>query len=257
MSEPNFVDSVREYVATRRTRLAELAAEATALQQESETLAAAPLSIDDVKQVVCDYIDRRGAMWPQMGGWGEAFERLLYPNPYSPGNNPPLSLRNVDAMDANPFNLAPVHFAATASESGQKLDSMLMFFCGDAIKARVLEYIDQAGLAYQHEDEARIGPPIVERRERLAEIASRAGEIAEEEATIKAELNEIYTAGPQTGTAHGMTPAQRLAEEQARHRDYDIYANFNGRNEAERAERYGVSAAHVRAVAARTSAPPL
>ena len=268
MNPQKLAADARGYVDSLRLRFDTLEAERVALASEGEALLSAPLAIEDVKQFVCDYIDRRAQQFPKDSGWPAKFERLLYPFRYEDHTTQgaradralrkPLCLRDMDAALADPgtaFDGHPLNFYGAAENATAYSDAAAYFFFGDIIKARVLEQFDTLGVAYLAADAKHIGPHIPERRARLAVIEKRTLQITDEQAEIRAELDDITaSAQVQVSQAHDKSTKPQ-GNTRPSVSDREIYSRYDGKNADELAREFEIPIARVHAVAAGSTAP--
>lgn len=186
---------------------APLTGERNALAGEKEALLSAPLARDDLKQFVGDFIDTRASDYTARADWMGLMKGFIYPKRAGSTlhSNIPLSLRDVDEVMKAGGSRATAVFGdmevprIVQDKNGifRNTDDGFYFFFGDLIKSKVAEYLDANFPQYTRDDEKRVGPPLPQRRERLAEIAVRVSDIDAQIADIDAELRSLRAA---TGT---------------------------------------------------------
>lgn len=196
---------VKNALAELRTNHQANTDEQSALSARKAALKAQPVPMEDVKQVVCDYIDARAQLFLLDGNWGSNLRQFIYPerNMYtaSPGStgfkeksaitfDEAEKLRNCDPnrevfLHNHPKLVIPNIGLFTAT------DAPLLYFFGDVIKAKVIAYFDAQKLGHDNADSLRIGTPIAERRTEIRNIDTRLAELVTERSAINAKISAL------------------------------------------------------------------
>lgn len=198
---------VKNTLAELRTNRKTNTDEQSALSTKKTALKAQPVPMEDIKQVVCDYIDARAQLFLQDGQWGSNLRQFIYPerNQYSesPGTknykeksaltfDEAEKLRNCDPnsevfLHGHPKLVIPNIGLFTAT------DAPLLYFFGDVIKAKVIAYFDAQNLGHDNGDSLSIGTPIAERKTEIRNIDTRLAELVTERSAIDAKISALIS----------------------------------------------------------------
>jgi hypothetical protein len=206
-TEPNTASlaaQIQALVARLRDQRAVLTNERSTLDAERAELLAAPLSRDDSKALMVEYIDRQAATWNDTARWRDVFRELTYPNRYplrsahvrpGVGEVEPIGLADYDQI-ASGDSRSVLGFDGLRLISGffdglRLTDGALFALLGDQLKPKLCELFDRFYPEPLAIDAKRIGPPVAERRVRLEAIDERLGEIAAAVALIDQEASEV------------------------------------------------------------------
>lgn len=251
----NLQQQLREFIASKTEEARDLKARLIQIDTEVSALELAPLNRADTLAFALDYIDRLAA--DHMRGpanWPGQFQRLANPRRYSDPpteKSGPVTLRDRDmaisgewskvfaGSDAQPRFFGAYQFSL--SESGA------CFFFGDVIKAKIEEHFEAL-----YPTVPNPGPPIAERRERIATLQAEAGRIRAQLAEIEGELAGLREVGNSTDADE-----RRQRAERARRLEIEraVYRDFNGSNAAELAQQHGLSLREVQAIGHRSEEP--
>jgi hypothetical protein len=202
-------NAVKSALGDLRDQLAVLLEESGALNTRLEVLYTAPLPLDDIKQFIFAYIDKRGADYPEKAGWDTLFKEVLYPSRYPSrrsnerpgiGVPPAISLREIEqcladdgSNDASLFAGGALKFFNANKHLSQITDTPFYFFFGDLIKAKIERYFDELRIDYLKIDRERIGSGMAERKADIAMVNQRLTEIMAEKSAIEARIAELDT----------------------------------------------------------------
>lgn len=248
--------AVSRAIAVRRDRVRELDAEHARLIGERTALLSAPVSVDEARQFVSDYIDACAAEYPRLANWSDLFAQLLYPRRYADLAIPldqgtpkrtPLCLRDIDDALRNPPGSNTfrdgLRFFGAGSGVNTHGDFGAFFFFGDLIKRKVLERFDEFATEFAAEPREPAAPGIAARRQRIADIDARVAEIDAERASIQAEFDAFSRAVEKVDITE--SPETREPRYPDDVRDRKILREFNGVNMDDLARKYAVSVPHV------------
>lgn len=197
---------IRAEVARLAGARAELIAERDALTEERESLLNAPLNREDTKAFMLAYVDMTAAEWIESANWPSALRELTYPNRYPGrphsgragiGEVEPLSLRDHDSvLSGDSSALSTILGGSLKLVNGHAdrmrlTDGALFALFGDVLKPKLSELFDRHYPGPLPIDEKRIGPPIAERRARIAEIDQSLSALAERIAEIESSGREL------------------------------------------------------------------
>lgn len=253
-SPQTLAEQLRQFVAERTQRRAELEQERGKIEARRHELLHLPVSREDAKQFIFDYIDVRAMEYPQLAKWPAVFDQVAYPrrsNQYSSearspstGRTAPLCLADIRAglEDSPPGHFATfengLQFFGSGSQINQRADYAAYFFFGDVIKAKIDAHFDAFFPGYHPDDSARIGPPIAERVAELQKLEERLAEIGDEETSIARELAQVRPEPP-APSAPSEPPAPDPAEDAAV--PVAALRRYNGQNAEELAKECRVS----------------
>lgn len=253
-------EQLRRWLADKRAQRALLNEELAVLNGEREAHLSAPLCAADVKEFLRDYIDARGAAFPDLVGWGAMLDKVIYPerqmaDSLRPNLNKPepLSLRDVDASLAGSdshFSFCPPRIFTAHKGNQNFADAAMYFFFGDLIKAKLEDRFDDFYPGLIGPDEKRCGGIRLEhRRAEIKRIEIRVHEIGQEIAQIDLEISTI-TIDP---NAEEQTKARERAAlaRSEQDRNGQIVRAYNGRNAEELATRFGITPQQVEAIGNR------
>lgn len=198
---------VRVAVEALAAARAQHVAEREALETERAALLDAPLNRDDTKALMFAYMDRQAEEWMQSANWPRVIRDLTYPDRYpgrtqnlraGVGEVPPVSLRDFDAVASGDHSAR----AQVVGSDGLKLvsgysswlrfcDGAMFAMFGEVLKPRLSELFERHYTDPMAIDAGRIGPPIADRRARIAEIENRLSALAAEIAEIDTEAREL------------------------------------------------------------------
>jgi hypothetical protein len=207
---------VREAVESLAAARAMRVAEREALESERDALLDAPLNRDDTKALMLAYADRIAEEWMESANWPRAFRDLTYPDRYpgraqnrraGVGEVPPVNLRDFDlvavgnsAERATVVGLDGLKLVSGHSTWLRLCDGALFALFADVLKPRLAELFERHYSDPLAIDAGRIGPPIAERRARIAEIETKLSALATEIAEIDSEARELGVNLAETGT---------------------------------------------------------
>ena len=156
------------------------------LAEEIESIHSAPLSSDDAKTVLMVYIDQQAKNAREIDG---VFSRLAMP---ARTTNPAEKRRPLCLYDLNELESGKVDvFGFEALGMFPKLtEQSVCFWFGEIIKAKVADCWSDLFKGYG--PSVAIGPPIGERRKRLAEINLELVGLDTELAQVSEELQSLY-----------------------------------------------------------------
>lgn len=222
-------EEIREQVAALNSSKSDLMNSRAALVAERNDILDAPLAKADIKAFIHRYIDAQAAQYPLLSGLDRTFNSFAYPrgeSRLSPNigdgrrrTAPPFALRDVDKVfgDTSLLNGSNAVF-------GQYLDLVmdsegimrntgngLCFFFGEAIKEKLGEWFDAHFAGFEKTDESRIGPPIAERRKRLAEIDKAISALDVQIGNVTAQLSELRTSAQPAREAEALAPSSTRA----------------------------------------------
>lgn len=253
-SPQTLAEQLHQFVAERTQRRAALEQERAKIEARRQELLNLPVTREDAKQFIFDYIDLRAMEYPQLAAWPAVFDRVAYPrrhdqystearNPRT-GRTAPLCLADIRAAleDSPPGHLGTfeggLQFFGAGTQINQRTDYAAYFFFGDIIKAKIDAHFDAFFPGYHPGDAARIGPPIAARVAELQKLEARLSEIGDEDAGIARELAQVRPA-PSAPSAPSAPPAPDPAE--AATVPVAALRRYNGRNAEELAKECRVS----------------
>lgn len=200
---------LRAEVARLSATRAELITERNALTEERELLLNAPLNRDDTKSFMLAYVDMMAEKWNAAANWPSAIRDLTYPNRYPlrnmanrPGINEvaPLSFAEHEKILSGDKSAASSVLGSdglplvSAKFDGFRLnDSQIFALFGDLLKTKLAELFERFYTPPLAVDACRIGPPITERRARIAAIEQQLASLAERIAEIEKACSELGT----------------------------------------------------------------
>ena len=263
ISPQNLAESLRQFIAEKRSMRVTLQEEKSALIQRMGFLNNAPVADDDLQQFFCDYVDQRAESYAEiMRG-----TISLFSNPRGlgatrvdagarPGHAPPANWADIKAALSGDlsgvFGIGGEPKVWTADQGFFQADNAACYFMGDEIKDRVRAEFKK--LKERHplssEELASLGPSLDERSKELGAIEERLFAIDAEVAEIDAAINEIMR-DPAQEDADRRTNQERSATLAREDRDRQIRRDYNGRNEEELARRFGIPVNEAKAIGSR------
>lgn len=206
MSELNFgaalkaATQVKSMIANLRSRRDELQAEEEALTKRNEVLLSMPVSHEEKKQFVFDFIDREAAKFlpraaKSLAGVASP-NGLNRPKPANGTQPKHLCLRDVDYVLSGGFEQAEHVLGHTNffhhPEDGVHIWAAprLYYFFGDIIKKKIADNFDEL-VPQSLNGSSNEGPSIVEKRAEINEACKRIAEIQAELTVIRHSLNDL------------------------------------------------------------------
>ncbi|MBI3284038.1 MAG: hypothetical protein HYZ65_04185 [Burkholderiales bacterium] len=172
------VELIKNSLAALRLQRKAILEEESSLKAEIAALNAQPVPMDDVKQVVCDYIDARAKLFLESGEWARNLNQFIYPihNAHLPtAKCTPLTYEEAGQLrqgDPGRKIFQSHHPKLVIPDVGlfTATDAPLLYFFGDIIKAKIAAYFDAMQLNHDACDIKNIGTPIAERTQEIARI---------------------------------------------------------------------------------------
>lgn len=197
-------DQVAHEVAKLREKLSAVVRAIGDLEKERDRIMDAPLDRDDIKDFIVNLIDQRAATYPKLSGMQDTFFKLMRPC-RGPGDANaaaavPLSLRSADSElnrapgESSIYGLTYMGLFADANGIMRNSETGMLFFFGDVIKAKLLEQFDQLVPALPDGVAEHVGPPVAERRARLAAITAELRGLTEQRDAIESQITGMFPA---------------------------------------------------------------
>jgi len=231
----------RNQIATKlRQQKSALVNERESLFAERHALNTAPVGVEDAKGFILEMIGRQAEAYSAAPAIEQLLQRVLYPPSHKLGVThrpwPASSAMNLADMDQAITGRSYDFAEGVQLVPGQDvyaLNAALCYFFQDTIKERLREQLATCTAAHLAEDERHIGPALQVRRERLAQIGSRLGQIDQERARLDRDLHAI---GATAQAADLIQPREQDAK-----RDALIIARMKEKGGGYQAAEYGIT----------------
>lgn len=178
-----------------KVEIADLAAQRKALLEQA-------IPLNDVKQVLFEYIDARAQIFLDNGQWLKNLNQFIYPNrnPYTPMQNDPkprpLSFEDAQAMrrGAPGTTIFPVmHPKLVIPDIGSAdaTDSPFLFFFGEQLKAKISDYFENQTLRHEECDINKVGVCMAERQLQIERIDQQLSKLTAQRSDLERQINEL------------------------------------------------------------------
>jgi hypothetical protein len=197
--------AVKEALREYRQHVADLNAEEVALRQKKKELEEMPIPIEDVKQVMLDYVDAQAKNFLADGELEKQLREFVYPT------NSSLPRRRDNGLQIKrPLNYLDAEHIRTGDLKSQVYDadrhpklyfsnitSMFaantahFFYFGSIIKEKLSAYFDALGIDHHPGDRSKVGPPIAERIKTFAEIDAQLSKVISERSKMDEQIRAL------------------------------------------------------------------